>query len=92
MGGGGGPSHFSFKGGDVGAVDSKGAEGIVAGEGTVNDLVVVKNGTERFFVRATEHAVEATGSIGLLDLTRGKLLLVRGDRGKEGVGGRRGRS
>ena len=66
----GGVDHLAFQSGDIWAVDYYvWAESIIMGKGAICDMVVGKDMTERFLVRATKHAVEFSSGIGLLDLT-----------------------
>jgi hypothetical protein len=84
-GGGRGSGHLAFEGGDVGSVNGESPKGVVASEGTVKNVVVVEEGSEAFFIRPTQHAVEATGSIRLLDLAGSKLFLVGSHGGKKSI-------
>ena len=54
MGSSRGSGHLAFQSGDIGPINGESAEGIVSGQGKVDDVVVLEEVAEDFFVRGTE--------------------------------------
>lgn len=67
-GSGGGTGGLAFEGGNIRAVNGKGAVGVINGDGAVENVMVTEDGVKNLLIWTSEHAVELASEISLMDL------------------------
>ena len=85
-GGGASTRRLSFKRGDIGAVDGRGALGVVGSKRAVEKVAVGEEFDEIGVAWTAEHAIEPASGVSLFDIATREKRFLFGDSGQKSVG------